>query len=78
MTAPIAGRCHSVGRWSSNDITSYQACPRKGRWPTMRAQRRQAWGLRARTGGAAATEAWAARNTMRLAGWLENGSNVCG
>jgi len=30
-----------------------------------RPKRRQAWGLRARTYGAAATGAWAARNTMR-------------
>ena len=43
-----------------------------------RPKRRQAWGLRARTCGAAATGAWAARNTMRLRRGIESTSNVCG
>ena len=42
-----------------------------------RLKRRQAWGLRARTCGAAATGAWAARNTMRLRRGIEGQSSLC-
>ena len=43
-----------------------------------RPKRRQEWGLRgARTCGAAATAAWAARNTMRLRCWIEGQSSLC-
>jgi len=67
-----------AARAMATDNRRYQSAlgKRKGA-DHARPKRRQAWGLRARTCGAAATGAWAARNTMRLRRGNGSRSSVC-